>query len=304
MSGGAPRLSVVVCTYDRPERMRACLESLLRQNVDGGEYEVVVVDNGGEEFRFAGPVRSVDVRILREPRPGLSRARNAGLRAARGEIVAYVDDDVEVAPEWAARLLDAFRRLAPEPACVGGRVEPIWEAQPPEWLSDEFARMLSLVDWSETARFLEPSEWAAGCNVAFTRDLLARVGGFDERLGRVGGRLLSMEETLVQAKIREIGHRIYYDPAVVVGHRIPAERLTKRWFLRRAYWNGVSHARLRLQREGPTIRRRARLAAEALKGKVSLASLLGPAADAERLARRCATVGWLGYALAMAGVVR
>jgi hypothetical protein len=125
-NGATPMASVVVCTRDRPEPLLGCLESILR--IDYPRYEVLVVDNAPNTDATRGLVRErlghlPHVRYLREPRPGLSRARNAALEAARGEIVAFVDDDVVVDPGWLRSIVLGFRAM-PGVACVTGMILP------------------------------------------------------------------------------------------------------------------------------------------------------------------------------------
>lgn len=304
-----PLISVVVCTYDRPLDLGRCLDSLCQQTIHA--HEVIVVDNGVQPARTQEVVHragAIRWRYLRETTPGLSRARNRGWQAADGVIVAFIDDDAMADSRWVEGIGEAFACVTPSPGCVGGRVEPIWDSPRPVWLSDDLARGLSLVDWSPEPRLLQESEWLAGCNMAVPKVLLAAMGGFDERLGRAGGRLISQEETVLHKRLRRAGHPLYYDSGVIVRHHIPAGRLTKRWFLRRAYHNGVSVALAKLYLTPVSPRRRLRMAATTLGRKVftpgAVAGLLAATDEADELRRRCVFLGWLGYALAMLGLAR
>jgi glucosyl-dolichyl phosphate glucuronosyltransferase len=91
---------------------------------------------------------------------------------------------------------------------------------------------------------LEDHQEPFGANVIYRRDALLRVGGFSTGLGRKGARLLCNEEILLQRQLKRLGYATYYDPCISVRHHIPASRLTKSWFKRRAYWQGVSNALL------------------------------------------------------------
>jgi glycosyltransferase involved in cell wall biosynthesis len=172
----------------------------------------------------------------------LSRARNTGWQAAKGEYVAYLDDDAIANPDWLQKIVEAFESIKPQPGIIGGKVEPVWEAPRPAWLADKLLGQLALVDWGDHPKFLSDEEWIAGANTAFPVTVLEKIGGFKESLGRKGKSLLSMEENLARIEIEKRGYGCYYEPAAVVKHRITAERLTQKWFIDRAYWNGVSGA--------------------------------------------------------------
>ena len=311
MSPGPPReavrISAIICTRDRAPYLRRAIRSLRGQTLGHRAYEVLVVDNGSTdgtgELVAAESGRWPNLRYLAEPVLGLSRARNRGWRSARGEYVAYLDDDATAAPDWLARILAVFDTVAPRPGCVGGRIEPLWEAPRPAWLSDDLLGALSILDWSAKPGVLRPDRWIAGCNMAFPRRLLRAVGGFSERLGRRGERLLSMEENLVRQQLEGAGYVCYYDPRIVVQHHIPATRLAPSWFLRRTYWNGVSAARVQVMRQAPSRWRRwwraGRAAAALTRNARTWTDLLSTGRDPERFARGCAVAGRIGYAVGL-----
>jgi GT2 family glycosyltransferase len=207
--------------------------------------ELIVVDNSTEPRINHAIRRSYKTkkkfRYVIERTQGLSHARNKGTAVARGRYVAFIDDDAVAEPDWAKELLRAFAQY-PGAGCVGGRIVPRWLAPRPDWLTDDLLGYLSLVDWGGKTRKARKGEWLAGCNIAYDRALLLAVGGFPRDLGRrgAGANLLSNEELKVAAQIRAAGRPIVYSPRAVVEHRIPPERLTKRWFLRRAAWQAVS----------------------------------------------------------------
>jgi glycosyltransferase involved in cell wall biosynthesis len=124
-----PKLSVILPTFDRAGSLKRALDALLRQTALPGSYEVIVVDNNSTDGT-AGVVALFDdrrVRLVAEPRQGLSYARNTGLAAARGRIAAFTDDDVEVAPDWVETIVSSLGRH-PHVAGLGGRVLPAWQS--------------------------------------------------------------------------------------------------------------------------------------------------------------------------------
>jgi glucosyl-dolichyl phosphate glucuronosyltransferase len=233
-------LSVVVCTHGRPADLERCLEALARLE---DPVEVIVVDSASA--LPVGPVleRFPGVRSLYEPEPGLSRARNRGIAEASGEVVAFVDDDAAPAPDWARRLLAGFDRDE-RVGCVGGTCRARFEAPRPRWLSERLLQLAGITRIGDEPREARSSsEWPFGANVAFRAEALRATGGFAEDLGRIGGSLLSGEETALIETLRGLGWRIRLEPAAVVDHTVQAERCTARWYWRRLWWAGVTRAR-------------------------------------------------------------
>ncbi len=241
------RVSVVIPTHGRPDDLEIALDSVVRQTFDPGAFEVVVVDNAASEAcatQVAGwrKKAACAVHYVAEPRIGLHNARHTGARRADGEILAYIDDDCQATPDWLTALCEGF--VASEVAVVGGAVEPIWAAPPPPWVADLPPGYLSLLDLGPTARDLTWPEDVFGCNLAVRRRVLFEVGGFNPD----GYATPSMRwyrgdgETGLLRKVYGAGHRVRYVPTARVYHRIPAERLTERYFVRRAWSSGVSDA--------------------------------------------------------------
>ena len=249
-----PVVTVIVCTLNQADYLRKALGSLYGQTLPREEYEVIVVDNGStdptrqtaESFREMG-----NLHYLFDPVPGLSRARNTGWRKARGEIVAYLDDDALASPDWLEAIRDRYEMFRPRPASVGGRILPIWEAEKPSWLTRELEHHLSILDWRHPPMVLDEDRfYLAGSNVSYRRAVLQESGGFPISLGRRGRCLRSNEELWMQSFLRSRGYAVWYDPAIVVHHHIKARRLTPSWFYERFFWQGISDALLERQVPG------------------------------------------------------
>jgi glycosyltransferase involved in cell wall biosynthesis len=204
-----PPLSVVLCSHARPHYLKACLAGLSTQT--RRSFEILVVDSAsppGAASEIAALAAEAGARLLRCPAPGLSRARNRGLEAARGAWVAYLDDDAVPEPGWAEALLARIAALPREAAALGGRILPAWEAPLPPWWPRGLIGVLTIVEWEgfgEVGRSLPPEVEIYGANMAFAADALRAVGGFPEALGRIGDRLLSGEEVEVVARLRAAG---------------------------------------------------------------------------------------------------
>lgn len=239
------QISVIVCTHNRAATLARTLQSLVLQNLDPSQYEIIVVDNASTDDTRT-MVRELTTRVpnLRyapEPRLGLSHARNTGIKRASGGIIAFLDDDAEAERDWLHELLLTFHHVKPLPSCVGGKVTPTWEAMKPEWLPDCLVSYLGVIDWGDIPHWISlPKEYVAGVNMAFLKSDLVDQGGFNPSLGRIGDSLLSNEEILLLYNLQKEGKGIYYQPKACVRHLVSESRLTRSYFLRRAYWQGIS----------------------------------------------------------------
>jgi glycosyltransferase involved in cell wall biosynthesis len=239
------KLSVVVCTYHRYDALVVCLQALRSgiQTAPEQSYEVIVIDNTPKPARqtqrnFDG-AKSKNGKWIACDEIGLSHARNAGLAAASGEIVAFIDDDAIAVPQWVEEIIAAFERH-PDVLAVGGKVVPEYpHGFEPAWLTPKLTELLSCIDWGDKERPLREGEWIVGANMAFRRSVFANGSIFDAALGRKGSLgLLSNEDIAI---IRRIGRdRILYDPAMLVRHVIPRDRLTHAWFRKRVFWQALS----------------------------------------------------------------
>jgi O-antigen biosynthesis protein len=223
----APYISVVLCTRDRPKRVADCIRQVARQQYPA--YEIVVVDNAPAD-RAAVPavLKSIDtpvsVRYVLEPRGGLSWARNAGWNAATADIIAFLDDDEIPDEHWLAELARGFS-AGSHVGCVTGLVVPAeLKTQPQQWFEElggfrqgrGFDQEIFGPEHSQSPLYPFPP-FGAGANMAFRRDVLAGIDGFDVALG-AGTPAKASEETLAFARARIAGHTIVYQPTAVVAH--------------------------------------------------------------------------------------
>lgn len=248
MSGTAVVYSVVIATYNRAGDLRDTLRSLAGLQPDGA-WEVIVVDNNSTDdtrrvVEQAAATFPVALRYLFEREQGRSPALNAGIRAARGTLIATTDDDVRVPPDWLNAAAAGLSSLSCD--FVGGRVRPIWRAPRPAWLPNHGGKawaVIALLDYGD-----RPIEFGVrvplGVNMAFRRDAFDRAGFLDPNTGRRAGTLLGQEIREWCLRARQAGLRGFYIPDMTVEHVIPAERLCKAYFRRWFYWRGISRAML------------------------------------------------------------
>lgn len=223
-----PSVTVVVCTRNRGPELRDCLAGLL--TLDYPELDFVIVDNAPSDDSTRTIVAETvgdDERFtyVLEPVPGLSRARNRGLRVARGSIIAYTDDDVRVDRDWVTGLVQGFARRA-DVACVTSLVCTASISSPSEHYFD------ARVSWGDSC---EPKLFDAvspdgdrlypysagifgtGAGMAFRSDIIRELGGFDEALG-AGTRSAGGEDLDAFVRVLQAGHALAYEPSSLVWH--------------------------------------------------------------------------------------
>lgn len=227
-----PIVSVVVCTRNRPESLRNCLERLV--DVEYPSFEIFVIDSAPdsdlcEELVSGFCARYPSLHYARELRPGLSRARNLGVSLAKGEIVAFTDDDVIVDRNWLARLVKPFT-LSQHIACVTGLVLPFELESEAQVLFEKFAgfskgKSFDSVIYDNRVHVPDdplypylPAVFGAGANMAFSTAALRQVGRFDETLGP-GTLPGCSEDTDYFFRVIEAGLAIAYEPQAIVRHK-------------------------------------------------------------------------------------
>jgi glycosyltransferase involved in cell wall biosynthesis len=198
-----PRVSVVVCSYNSERTMEACLASL--EVLDYPDYEVIVVNDGSTDRTLQIAERFSYCRIISQPNKGLSVARNVGAEAATGEIVAYTDSDCVADPDWLTYLVGKME--ASNLAACGGPNFP-----PPEDCLVPAAVAVSPGGPTHVLISDEIAEHIAGCNMAFRRDLLLELGGFDPVYRAAG------DDVDICWRFQDAGHAIGFSPAAIVWH--------------------------------------------------------------------------------------
>src|SRR5271165_4055355 len=243
-----PRLTVCLCTHNRPAYARDCLAGLRNQTVEAGRFSVLVVDSGSVAAARAELAEIVaahpGARLIVVDRPGVSLARNIGARAAGGGYIAYIDDDAVPATDWVERIIAAIQEAPRPPAVIGGRILPVWEAPLPSWWPASLRGVLSIIETEGRGEYRSPELPTTlepyGANVTIRVPALLAAGGFGTKVGRQGDILLSDEEVQLAWRLQDAGHPARYDSRIVVYHRIQPLRLTPAWLLSRLYWQGVS----------------------------------------------------------------
>jgi glucosyl-dolichyl phosphate glucuronosyltransferase len=239
------RASVILCTRNRADQLSEALDALGAMQVPPDvDWEVLVIDNGSgdatretvQAFIANGHPR---FRYVYEPEPGKTYALNLGIEEARGDILAFTDDDALVEANWLTAILASMEKHSADG--VGGKVLPIWDAPRPAWLRDRFLNVLAILDLGDRAFALDwknPPLMLFGVNVAFRRSVFVRLGLFNTVLGSRG------EEQELFDRLAVHNARVVYEPSMIVRHHIAASRLTKEYY--REWYRASGRARAKL----------------------------------------------------------
>ena len=246
-----PLVSVVIPTLNRCKALSYLLDSIAKQTIEPNLFEVIAVDNGSVDSTIDVLDSFVkimpNIRYYHDPSPGLHVGRHKGLKEAKTDILVYVDDDSLPTPSWLEGVLDSF--IDERVVLVGGKVLPKFEAPPPFWLQDmwkdnhpegKVLGYLSIMDFRDQIKEIDP-HYVFGCNFAIRKSILLEAGGFHpdgmpDKLIRFRGD----GETYVSNFIQKMGYKALYNPKASVFHCIPKERMTVKYFCKRAFNQGIS----------------------------------------------------------------
>jgi glycosyltransferase involved in cell wall biosynthesis len=243
-----PLISAAICTHNDAAVVPDAIESLLGQSLAEDQVDLLVIDNASTDttpevltdISSRYPDR---VRVVREAEPGLSAARNRALREARAPWLAYIDADAIADVGWLAGLADAIDD-DDRVAVVGGPIEVKWDHPVPSWWDERIGEALNAFRLGDEKTRMRYPQYPYGTNIAVRVAAAQAVGGFAARLGRKGRSLAAAEEGELCLRLENAGWRVLYTPDAVVHHRTAAERLTRRYVLRRAFHHGRSQFRV------------------------------------------------------------
>jgi len=233
-------VTVILCTCNRGPVLAKALEKVCASEMPWSvDWEVLVVDNNSSD-RTREKVEEVSrkfpgrIRYLFEPQGGKSYALNAGIRESRGEILAFMDDDVMVVPNWLNNLTTDLHGKGW--AGTGGRTLPAQSVSLPRWLALDGPYALggilaAMFDLGEEPIELDRAPY--GANMAFRKEMFAKYGGFRTDLGPSPNRNIPRpnEDTEFGRRLMAGGERIRYEPTAIAYHAVPIDRIDKQYFL-------------------------------------------------------------------------
>jgi GT2 family glycosyltransferase len=240
-------MSIVVTTYSnaRLQDTFDLLDSIRRQTYL--DFEVVLVVEGSRSMyndiaSYLDDTYPLTRLFFRSESLGLSAARNFGAKVSQGDIIAFVDDDAVLSPNWADQVVKSFED--PSIVAVTGPALPLWEDKTMAWLPEELYWIIGCTSWCGWTQ-LRTVRNAWGMNMSFKREAFESAGGFSIDMGGIKGRRLHGEETEFSLRvIQKTGKKIVYNPCTAVGHKVPSRRLTTRAIIKTSFWMGYTRRQL------------------------------------------------------------
>jgi len=245
-----PLITVAICTRNRAAFLEKAVRSVLPQMT--GDAELLIIDNASTDETPAVAAQlaaaNAGVKVLRQEELGLSAARNAALKKARGQFVIFLDDDATAEPDWLA----VYQRFLSAPpsekiAVVGGPAPNEYEVPPPTWFKNSAA-----LSRGDSPKCLPYRGDLIGCNIGYRREAALAAGMFDTQLGRKGNKMMSREESDLNLRLQDAGYEIWWLPGAVVRHYVSALRMKFHEVMRGRFAEGRSIAiqRLKARRGG------------------------------------------------------
>ncbi|MEI2581606.1 glycosyltransferase family 2 protein [Scytonema sp. PRP1] len=244
-------ISIIIPTLNRAITLELAVKSFCFQNFSPDQFEILIVDNGSTDNTknvtkaAIAEYPSHQIRYLNEPEPGLLSGRHRGALEAKGDILTFVDDDIEADVNWLQAIQESFND--PKVQMVGGRNLPKYEAEPPEWLKwfwieHSYGRLcpeLSLLDFGDQVRDVD-ANYVWGLNFSIRKSTLFELGGFHpDCIPKHLQYLQGDGETGLTQKANLKGYRAIYQPNALVFHSVSKERMTYEYFDKRYFYQGV-----------------------------------------------------------------
>jgi glucosyl-dolichyl phosphate glucuronosyltransferase len=240
------KIGIAICTYNRSDILKQCLESILSMEYEENYlFEVLLIDNNSTDNTAEITRQYVDrlpIKYFCEKKQGLSNARNLAINEFDGDYLIFIDDDAFVHPSFLSAYANAFTRW-PEFPFYGGRILPYFASQPPKWLLDSIDLVdivFGVNDFGEDCNRYPDSRLPTGANFAINSSLLNGML-FDPSLGRIGSGMLAGEETCFLKEAKLIHGGGMYIGTARVNHFVPPERANEAHIWRYYVGQGMTH---------------------------------------------------------------
>lgn len=243
-------VSVVVCTcsVDDYQNLVEAVDSLLEQT--HREMEIVVVVDGSDELyertvTHYSSKSNVKIALTKQT-SGAFGAANVGVQMARGEIIAFMDDDAIAERRWVENLIDTYHEF--DAIAVGGKILPIWRCKKPEYLIEEMYWLVGLTHKGFAEEKAIEVRNTFGPNMSFKREVFNKIGLFNEELGfarRIHSYMQGAEAEFALRMKQQLGKGVSYNPKAIVYHKISPSKVRLKMLLKRAFYQGYSKALLR-----------------------------------------------------------
>jgi len=250
LASDTPELSIAICTYNRQEMLRSVLEDLTRQELPDADFrwELLIIDNNSSDETQETVESFADrlpIRYIFEPKQGVGHARNRVLAEYRAELLAFLDDDITLGPEWLMQLWTTGKKW-PDVGVFQGRVLPTWSCPVPRWLSLDpkilVRAPLPEVDRGDEEKEISPALFTPA-NVAIRRQPAEKAGLFATEVGPGTNSIIRGEDAYFGRRLELLGVRGMYVPSLCVHHPVDEERLNHDYF--RLWSRSMGRARVR-----------------------------------------------------------
>jgi glycosyltransferase involved in cell wall biosynthesis len=227
-----PEISIIVCTYNRDKYIKKTLDCLKDQSANPDSFEVIIIDNNSTDqtasicTSFLQENQSLNFHYFLEKDQGHTYARNRGIKEAKGDLLAFIDDDAFVQSDYVKNSIYSFNTHK-EAVAIGGKINPVYESgQEPKWMSKFLLPLVAAIDMGSNVKQFGRYKFPIGANMIFRKEVFDKYGLFDVNLGRRGNDgLEGGDEKDVFDRLKKDDLTILYDPAIMVDHIIPDKRL-------------------------------------------------------------------------------
>lgn len=233
-------VSVIICAYtmERYNDLKEAVESLLNQSY--GDLEIILVIDEDEELYRSAKVEFDAKIVFNKERIGLPASRNKGIEVAKGDLIAFFDDDAIADKNWLRELVRMYEDR--NAIAAGGKILPLWIGKKPKHFPEEFYWLVGATHKGFSEEVTEVRNTFTS-NLSFRADVLAELGGFKSELKAKSGIPMQSEETEICERMRQkFGRRVMYNPNAIVYHKVFLEKLKLGYLLKRNFWQGYSKA--------------------------------------------------------------
>lgn len=230
------KISIVICSYNRADFLESVLNTLTHQTIGYKFFEVIVINNNSTDDTQTVAedytLKHDTFRVVFEKKQGLSHARNRGYKEAKGDWVAYLDDDAKASNNYVERMLHVIKHYDFD--CFGGVYLPWYKYGKPKWFKDEYGsngfklKKTGILD----------EDYASGGVIVFKKSVLEYFNGFPVNIGMSGTKVAYGEEVFLQIKMKQKGYVIGFDPNLRIEHVVARKKLKISWFLRSSFAKG------------------------------------------------------------------
>lgn len=245
-------ISIIICTYNRAQLLKKCIESILDNKYNPDKYEIVIVDNNSNDNTKEIAEKFVEsnsnINYVVESKVGLSYARNRGIEISKGDIIAFLDDDTSIHDGYLSSIKEFFDKYK-DAVCVAGKIIPIWKEPKPKWFTNSFSSIVGETMYGEKDRKLIYPEMTIGANMVFYKKIFNEVGIFNVELGLKGDKLYLGEETDLCTRIRKKGYNVHYAANVIVDHAVHLSKVDKKYINKRLILEGETLAKIQLEED-------------------------------------------------------